>query len=50
MAVFTIPKGFEPFPKLASLSYRIVTGKAAWPPDAWLRLLILSKSALPGWT
>jgi hypothetical protein len=47
IAVFTIPTEFRPFPKLGGLSHRVVDSKAAWPRNRWLKLLILSKGALP---
>jgi hypothetical protein len=49
VAVFTVPQAFQPFPKLKSLSYKVVDWKAAWSKDEWSRVLILSKGSLPNW-
>jgi hypothetical protein len=49
VAVFTVPRGFLPFPGLEGLSHKLVDWKTAWPKDGWLKLLILSKGALPKW-
>jgi len=49
IAVFTIPPQFSPFPSLQQLSYRIIDWKTAWPKDAYLKMLVLSKKELPGW-
>jgi SAM-dependent methyltransferase len=50
IAVFTVPQAFRPFPKLKSLSYKVVDWKSTWSKDHWSRILILSKEILPDWT
>ena len=47
IAVFTVPQDLEPFPALASLTYRIVDWHTAWPKGGTLSLLVLSKRPLP---
>lgn len=49
IAVFTVPPKFRQFPKLRALPHRVVDWKTVWPKDGWLKLLILSKQALPKW-
>jgi len=49
VAVFTVPHEFPPFPKLEGLPHRVVDWKTVWPKDGRLKLLILSKGALPKW-
>ena len=48
IAVFTVPNQFTRFSRLEGLSYRIIDWKTAWPKDAHLKLLVLSKGQLPG--
>jgi hypothetical protein len=47
VAIFTVPPEFKPFPAMKSISFRIVDWKTVWPKEAWLKLLIVSKSKLP---
>jgi len=47
VAIFTVPGRFQPFPGLETCSYRIIDWKPAWPKNLTLKLLILSKGALP---
>jgi hypothetical protein len=48
VAFFTVPNEFAPFEKLGGVHFRTVNWKAAWPANRTLRILILSKSELPG--
>jgi hypothetical protein len=50
IAVFTVPNSFTTFPRLEDLSYRIIDWKTVWPKDSHLKMLVLSKQALPIWT
>ena len=47
IAVFTVPPEFEPYLRLEGLFQQIIDWKTAWPRDGWLKLLILSRRALP---
>ena len=47
IAIFTVPQEFQHFSKLDNLFYTVVDWKTVWPKDGILKLLILSKSALP---
>lgn len=49
IAAFTTPLEFRPFPALDDLFYRVVDWKTAWPKDAWLKMLVVSKGPLPDW-
>jgi len=49
VAVFTVPYEFKPFPKLETLSYKIVTWKTVWPKDGNLKLLVFGKKSIPNW-
>lgn len=49
IAIFTVPQEFEYFSALDGLHHRIIDWRTAWPKDGRLKLLILSKSALPVW-
>jgi hypothetical protein len=48
IAIFTVPREFRPFPGLSGLAHRVIDWKTAWPKDCTLKLLVLSKSPLPG--
>lgn len=47
VALFTVPQSFKPFPALDALSFRLIDYKPIWPPEAHLKLLVLSKDVLP---
>jgi hypothetical protein len=47
IAIFTVPNEFAPFARLEALSYKIIDWKTAWPKEARLKLLVLSKGSLP---
>jgi hypothetical protein len=47
VAAFTLSEEFQPFFRLQSVDHRILELKTAWPKSGHLRLLVLSKSALP---
>lgn len=47
VAIFTVPQEFEIFSALDNLHHRIIDWRTAWPKNGQLKLLILSKSALP---
>ena len=47
VALFTVPQSFKPFPALDALSFRLIDYKPIWPPEAHLKLLVLSKETLP---
>ena len=47
IAIFTVPQSFHPFPALEPLAYRLIDWKPVWPPEAHLKMLVLSKAALP---
>jgi hypothetical protein len=49
VAVFTVPSEFRPFPRLETLSYRIITWKTVCPKDGSLKLLVIGKKAIPDW-
>ena len=49
VAAFTVPDRFTPFPRLKDLSYRVIDWKTVWPKDGHLKMLVLSKRALPVW-
>jgi SAM-dependent methyltransferase len=44
-AIFTTSADFEPFDSLRKLSYRLIDWKPAWPKDAALKFIVLSKAA-----
>ncbi len=46
VAIFTVPESFRPFPALDALSTRLIDCKPVWPPEARLKLLVLSKELL----
>jgi len=48
IAIFTTTANFEPFDSLRQLSYRLVDWKPAWPKDAILKFIVLSKTPLRG--
>jgi len=47
IAVFTTPLNFRPFPGLTGLDYRSIEFAPVWPKDARIKMLVLSKSAIP---
>lgn len=48
IAVFTVPREFQPFPELDALHYRVIDWKPVWPKGVRHQLLVVGKSALPG--
>lgn len=47
VAVFTVPSEFKPFPRLETLSYRIITWKTVCPKDGSLKLLVIGNKTIP---
>lgn len=47
IGLFTVPPEFEPFDQLDTVHYRILDWVPAWPVDAKLKFLVISKSELP---
>jgi hypothetical protein len=47
IAIFTVPDNFVSCPGLDTFFFRIVDYKTVWPKHGQLRLLVLSKDALP---